>query len=364
MGILRTFLALAVVVFHSYTLFGYKLCGGQLAVEAFFIISGFYMALILNEKYQGPGYYKKFILGRLYRIYPVYWIVLILSILISMVGFFFFNNAYFLSRYISNYNCFSPYTLCLFVIENIIIIGQDMFYFMRIDAWCHPQFVNYAQSFKHSANQYLFVPQAWSISIELVFYALAPFIVKQKIKWQFLILSISFFLKWFFSSKCYLAIDPWTYRFFPFELGYFVLGSLAYQRYLIIKEKNLPPYIGIILLCMCLLSILFITEIPLSNLIFRQFIFYSIVWFSVPYLFKFFKDNVFDRYIGELSYSIYISHLLIVVLLRPFFFNHVFQMKYYGISVVIVSLAFAIILYHILIKPLEKWRINKISKII
>ena len=51
MGILRTILALAVVVYHSYKLFGFRMCGGQVAVEAFYIISGFYMALVLNEKY-------------------------------------------------------------------------------------------------------------------------------------------------------------------------------------------------------------------------------------------------------------------------------------------------------------------------
>ena len=52
MGILRTILALAVVVYHSYKLFGLRMCGGQVAVESFYMISGFYMALILNEKYK------------------------------------------------------------------------------------------------------------------------------------------------------------------------------------------------------------------------------------------------------------------------------------------------------------------------
>lgn len=131
MGILRTFLAIAVVIYHSFTFFGFRLCGGQLAVEAFFMISGFYMALILNEKYVGEGYYKKFIIGRFYRIFPVYWVVLLMAITLSIIGYYCFNNAYYLTRYISNYHHFSFSTLLFFVFENFVIIGQDILYFFK-----------------------------------------------------------------------------------------------------------------------------------------------------------------------------------------------------------------------------------------
>jgi len=75
MGILRTILAIAVVVYHSYKIFGLRMCGGQVAVETFYMISGFYMALILNEKYVGKGSYKKFISSRFFIKFTVYWFV-------------------------------------------------------------------------------------------------------------------------------------------------------------------------------------------------------------------------------------------------------------------------------------------------
>jgi peptidoglycan/LPS O-acetylase OafA/YrhL len=53
MGILRFILALSVVIFHAGACWGVKMVQGQVAVQAFYLISGFYMALILNGKYPG-----------------------------------------------------------------------------------------------------------------------------------------------------------------------------------------------------------------------------------------------------------------------------------------------------------------------
>jgi peptidoglycan/LPS O-acetylase OafA/YrhL len=40
----------------------------------------FYMALILNEKYTGPGSCRLFFTNRVLRLYPAYWRVVILSV--------------------------------------------------------------------------------------------------------------------------------------------------------------------------------------------------------------------------------------------------------------------------------------------
>ena len=53
MGLIRALLAISVILAHSESFLGLSLVGGKVAVQAFFIISGFYMALILNEKYIG-----------------------------------------------------------------------------------------------------------------------------------------------------------------------------------------------------------------------------------------------------------------------------------------------------------------------
>src|SRR5687767_13772537 len=82
MGIIRLLLALAVVVAHSptaVTLHNWVLPGG-IAVQAFYIISGFYMALVLNEKYTFPGSTKLFYQQRYLRLAPMYWVTIFITV--------------------------------------------------------------------------------------------------------------------------------------------------------------------------------------------------------------------------------------------------------------------------------------------
>ena len=82
MGILRFLLATSVIIGHSSPIYGLSLLDAGLAVRVFFIISGFYMTLILNSKYhvQRGGYWL-FVSNRFLRIYPSYLVVLAVSLL-------------------------------------------------------------------------------------------------------------------------------------------------------------------------------------------------------------------------------------------------------------------------------------------
>ena len=82
MGMIRFLLALSVVAAHGAVIWKFNLVGGQIAVQAFYIISGFYMSLIINEKYIGKNNsYKLFITNRFLRLYPIYWTVFLGTIL-------------------------------------------------------------------------------------------------------------------------------------------------------------------------------------------------------------------------------------------------------------------------------------------
>ena len=54
MGVLRYLLALSVLLVHDVDGW-FKLIDGAAAVQCFFLISGFYMALVLNERYADLG---------------------------------------------------------------------------------------------------------------------------------------------------------------------------------------------------------------------------------------------------------------------------------------------------------------------
>ncbi len=336
------------------------MCGGQVAVESFYMISGFYMALILNEKYIGTGSYKKFILSRFYRIFPVYWIILACALLMSVVGYLAFDKAFYLSRYISNYNCLSATTIIYFVVENILVMGQDLLYFLRLDELCKPLFTYNVLSYKHTGYQYLLVPQAWSISIECMFYLIAPFLVTKPFKWQVALVAIGIGAKIYFDHVHYLCFDPWTYRFFPFELAFFLGGSLAYRYYKQIEHTSIPPRLGKALLIICILGVFFIDELPVEEN-WRNSLFYIVVLCSLPYLFQAFKNSRIDRYIGELSFSLYICHHLVVSLFRGWFFSHPSYIIYYGYTVVLTSLILAFILQITAVNAIEKYRAKRFS---
>jgi len=53
MGTIRLLLAVSVLAFHSAPIAGLQLPDGIVAVQSFYVISGFYMSLILTERYLG-----------------------------------------------------------------------------------------------------------------------------------------------------------------------------------------------------------------------------------------------------------------------------------------------------------------------
>jgi peptidoglycan/LPS O-acetylase OafA/YrhL len=81
MGLLRVLLAISVFMAHapqSGLTQGLRGFGGSNAVEIFFIVSGFYIALILDKSYSTKiGFYK----NRILRLYPIYYIICGLAVM-------------------------------------------------------------------------------------------------------------------------------------------------------------------------------------------------------------------------------------------------------------------------------------------
>jgi peptidoglycan/LPS O-acetylase OafA/YrhL len=281
--------------------------------------------------------------------------VLLCAVLVSVVGFYGFDKPYYLARYLSGKDCLSWTTILWFALENIIVIGQDILYFLRLDELCQPHMVYNPLSFKHTGYQYLFVPQAWSISIECVFYLLAPFVVIKKPRWQLLVVLLSLGLRYFYATKLYLSFDPWTYRFFPFELAFFIAGSLAYRFYKWLETKPTSPAIGYGALLVVLALIIAYDQIILPDTA-KNYGFYFLFLLALPFIFYSFKNNKADRYIGELSFSIYIIHHLVVNLLRKQFFGNPYLLDYYGYAVIGISLVLAVAMQRWLVEPLDRYR--------
>ena len=364
MGILRTLLAICVVVFHSYKIAGLGFTGGKVSVQCFYIISGFYMALILNEKYTGENYsYWNFIKGRFLRIFPSYLIVLVISFFFSLVGFYFWNNPYYFGLYIPYWEKLSLWARLWFITENFLVIGQDLLFFFKLNVQ-HLSLEFTSKAFITNKplilNGFLFLPQAWTLSLELTFYMLAPFIVRSRFLIQASLIAISLGLRYYFYTYLHLNHDPWTYRFFPFEIAFFVTGICMFNLYKIYERAKVSNMIGLISLILVIILIIFYDKLPFHENV-RCWYFYLIFSITLPVIFQITKTIQMDRFIGELSFPIYLLHHLIMFILKKYFWTHTENMYWFGISSVLLSIITALLFYQFISKPLEKLRVRTLN---
>lgn len=361
MGVLRFLLAMSVIIAHTSPIFGSTYVGGIIAVKSFYIISGFYMSLILNEKYiEKSGSYKLFITNRFLKIYPIYWVVLLITI--GFYGFTYFDNPTDTSNYINQFTAYTAdesknkIALFFFILVNMIIIGQDTLLFMGIN---NKGLLYFTSDFRTTSPQlynFLTIPQAWTISLELMFYIIAPFIVRKKVNIIIPLIILSFILKIYFYKQG-LKGDPWNYRFFPFEIGFFLIGNLCYRIYL--KLKSIDMHVGKLylpfLLVLSLISY-FYNQIPL-NILIKEYLYYSMICLLIPILFIASKNKKWDTYVGELSYVLYISHMLILLLIQKFSWSLTNQL---GLTTLGLSIIFSILCKELITSKIEKFRQKRV----
>jgi len=356
MGILRILLAIAVVLAHSGPIFGFSYLDGTMAVQSFFIVSGFYMSMILTEKYKGADSYVLFISNRLLRLFPTYLFVALLTLIsvfvIPEVGF---------PRTIQT--DFKDLTLLsrLYVIAvNLLLVGQDTAMFLGLNSTGALHFTTNFVHSKPMVFMFLLCPQAWSLSLELIFYFIAPFLVRKKISFILFVMLLSLTLRlWIYHQG--LFADPWTYRFFPTELFYFLLGCISYRIYGYIKNMEKFNKVGSIALWALLLLICVFNYIAVPYTI-KQSMFYLIFAAAIPFVFNYTKKLKFDRFIGELSYPIYLTHFFIINFVLEFLHQHLAIAKVMPLLAVVFSILFSILIGKYLIKPIDNYRERRVGQ--
>ncbi len=360
MGLLRLILAITVVIAHSNTVFGLRFTGSLVAVEMFFMISGFYMTMILDKKYIGRGSYTLFLSNRFLRLYPTFWAILLLTILASIIKYICFGEWFKLSPYIKYYNVMTIETLFFQIFTNVALIGQDIVMFLGFDQESGGMY--FTHDFSTSSPKFytfLFVPQAWTLGLEVLFYLIAPFIVRKSNLVIVSIIVMSMLIRGTIYSIGYNN-DPWTYRFFPLELALFLLGTISYRLYEVYKIHQIK-ILGFNLTGFILVSlssiIIFYQHIGVSGYIQHIFnwLFYGFFCLSIPFVFNFSKSSIIDSRIGELSYPVYISHILVIASISPFL-SFIGLTEYRGELAVIFTILISYILVLLISDPIEKIR--------
>ncbi len=354
MGLIRLLLAISVIIAHSSTIFGLNLVQGQMAVEIFFMISGFYMALILTEKYNQKSDYKRFITNRFLKIYPTYWIILLLCFIFKIVLFEIYpgstsNIGFLNTSYHLNYLSF-----LFLLIPNLIIFGLDLTFFFGLNPNGSLFFTSNFRQFSPALYNFDFIVQAWTLSLELIFYFLAPFFNRLKTKYLLLIMSLSLFLRLFLYSKG-LNHDPWNYRFFPTELIFFLAGILMYRIYILIKTKKFK-FLSIYSFLFYISYLIYYQFLPHERT--KQLILFLFSFIFIPFIFNLFKNNKIDRFIGELSFPVYISHFLIIDILTHFTKT---PHQFLGIIATLISIAFSVLILNFIINPINTFRQSRLT---
>jgi peptidoglycan/LPS O-acetylase OafA/YrhL len=313
MGVIRLLLAISVVIAHSGPIFGCTLVGGQVAVQVFYIISGFYMSLILNEKYNNiDNSYKLFITNRFLRLFPIYWVVLILSIIIPYV-IHASQSSSVLYTYTVNFSNMSVFSIIYSVFSNLVILGQDFAIFLGFNSSTgNPYFIENYQNHSTVMYQFMFIPQAWTIAVEIMFYLIAPFILKRKVWVIFTIILFSVLCRLLLYKNGYNH-DPWTYRFFPNELVFFMLGNLSYRLYDKIRNLHIRLSYFSMAFIFIIVFIIFYTFINFKG---KSILFFAFFTLLLPLIFKMTKNIKIDTQIGDLSYPVYISHIFVFFILK------------------------------------------------
>ena len=337
MGFLRLYLALLVVIAHCVifdkALLNSFMEGPVLSVKFFFLLSGFYMSLVLDTKYKES--YWRFIKARFFKIYPLYFLVLVFV--------FMFDEDFINRTYISPLATLDLGSIIMVLISNFTLIGSDLLDF--IYSSCSVQGENssvmllkeYIPENCSSLGRFLVVAPAWSLGIEVVFYLIAPILLKSPWVGILSLFFISMSSRLFLFGIGYHNID-WDRHFIISEMVYFSFGMMSYQLFKIIPERMFT--LGLKILATSVIfswttfySYIYIKNVNLGD---RQiwttlfhWSFIVVVTTLVPFLFELSKNNKFDQFAGELSYPVYISHYAVLTIILPIFSGSISSYSFY-----------------------------------
>ncbi len=282
--VLRAFAALLVVMHHAYP--HYKAMGGDvysvqfisewgfIGVDIFFVISGFIMAYTTFEKERGFKNATLFLKHRLLRIYLGYW-----PFFMAMLVLLFITNPSHLKS--------------LDIVGSFFLLNVNMFE--------------------------LILPVSWSLSYELYFYFLFLFTFFLTVKQLRIVVPmviLLLLLAAIYTHNNPTMTEPFFYSHFLLE---FFLGVIlyAYKRYFL---KNWILVVAPIIIVFCIwYGITHETKNGLYRILtFGTASFFMILSALILESKNIYAKNVYFESLGNASYTLYLSHLII---LQLFYFS-------------------------------------------
>jgi peptidoglycan/LPS O-acetylase OafA/YrhL len=146
----------------------------------------------------------------------------------------------------------------------------------------------------------------------------------------------------------------WQGRFFPTALFLFLFGIMAYRALPI--AARLPKAFGWLVNAALLAAIV---ALPLTKIGGEpgRWLVYGGIAVALPFVFNAFKDIHADRWLGDLSYPIYLTHLIVVG------FVLTFEVPMAMWAALAATLALSISLLLLVDEPIDRWRQRRLARV-
>lgn len=365
MGTLRLLLVLIVVIYHARrlvplpTLPLLPIPDGHEALWIFFTMSGFYMALILNEKYPA-NQNRLFYLNRWLRIWPMYLGALaLLALFVAKTGVICAMQCMDLSFAGQILSQLPASWLTAIGLSNLFMIGLDaqwVLSFLPHDTFGHGELVARLTPWPNpQLNGPLFtlINPAWSLAIELVFYLLAPFLLRS-IGRTLAVFIAALGLHLYFGPSNHYFI----FFFAPSVYLFFMAGALTWQ----ISQHYAGWYTRRSYQLYALLWCLALWQ--LGHLWPQTEAAHPIGWHSylkiigflpfMPVLFHLTARSRIDRFCADVSYPVFILHGPIFI-----YAFHLWPQASPAslmVGIIAASLTAGLLGYGLIERPVGKWR--------
>lgn len=253
-------------------------------------------------------------------------------------------------------------TQAIAAVSNLLIEGKDIFIHLVVDPQTlllkfHPRAIHEGLS----ASRLIFIPQSWSLGIEFHFYLLAPWVVLRSTRFLLIVSAASLALK-IWMTQLGFVLDIYTYRFFPAELCLFLFGVLAYRYLKHVQDHGSPlaasrvaAVFGAVVL---VFNAPFIAWMGMPIFVSSLLLLLSA---GLPWIFAGTESNQWDRALGELSYPLYLLHLIPIELIAALAPG---ATPWHAPFAVLSSVALVILVLMGLERPAERWRHRVSEKLV